>query len=46
MIILTVQGKITIFKNVAISKITHLALVTNFPQVIIDQLNKIQTDFI
>ena len=37
-----VQGKITIFKTLAISKVIHLALVTNVPQVIIDQLNKIQ----
>ena len=43
---LTVQGKITIFKTLAISKVIHLALVTIVPQVIIDQLNKIQTDFI
>ena len=43
---LTVQGKITIFKTLAISKVIHLALVTNVPQVIIDQLNKIQKDFI
>ena len=42
---LTVQGKITIFKTLAISKVIHLALVTNIPQVIIDQLNKIQKDF-
>ena len=43
---LTVQGKITIFKTLAISKVIHLALVTNIPQVIIDQLNKIQKHFI
>ena len=43
---LTVQGKITIFKTLTISKVIHLALVTNIPQVIIDQLNKIQKDFI
>ena len=43
---LTVQGKITIFKTLAISNVTHLALVTNIRQVIIDQLNKIQKDFI
>ena len=42
---LTVQGKITIFKTLAISKVIHLALVTNIPQVIIDQLNKIQKLF-
>ena len=40
------QGKITIFKTVAISKVVHLALVTNVPHVVIDQLNKIQRDFI
>ena len=43
---LTVQGKITIFKTLAISKVIHLALVTNILQVIIDQLNKNQKDFI
>ena len=43
---LTVQRKITIFKTLAIPKIIHLALVTDVPQVIIDQLNKIQNDFI
>ena len=40
------QGKITIFKTVAISKVVHLALVTNVPHVVIDQLNKIQRGFI
>ena len=40
------QGKITVFKTVAISKVAHLALVTNVPHVVIDQLNKIQRDFI
>ena len=43
---LTVQGKITIFKTLVISKVIHVALVTNVPQVIIDQLNEIQKDFI
>ena len=38
---LTVQGKITFFKTLAISKIIHLAFDTNVPQVIIDQLNKV-----
>ena len=42
----TVQGEITIFKNLAILKVIYFALVTNVPQVIIDQLNKIQKDFI
>ena len=43
---LKVHGKITIFKTLAISKVIHLALVTNVPHIIIDQLNKIQKDFI
>ena len=43
---LTVKGKTTIFKTLAISKVIHLPLVTNVPQVITDQLNKIQKDFI
>ena len=43
---LTVQVKITIFKTFATSKVIHLALVTNVPHVIIDQLNSIQKDFI
>ena len=43
---LIVQGKIAIFKALAISKVIHLALATNVQHVIIDQLNKIQKDFI
>ena len=43
---LTVQGKITIFKTLAISKVIRFALVTNVPHVFIDQLNKIQKDII
>ena len=43
---LTVQNKITIFKTLTISKVIHLALVTHVPKIIIDQLNKIQKDFI
>ena len=43
---LTVQGKIAICKSLAISKVIPLALVNNVPHVIIDQLNKIQKDFI
>ena len=42
---LTVQTKITIFKTLAVSKVL-LALVINVAHVIIDQLNKIQKDFI
>ena len=43
---LTLEGKITIFKTLAISKIIHLSLVTNVPTEIINKLNKIQKEFI
>ena len=43
---LTLEGKITIFKTLAISKIIHLSLVTNVPTQIINELNKIQKEFI
>ena len=43
---LALEGKVTIFKTVAISKIMHLSLVTNAPPQIIDELNKIQKKFI
>ena len=42
---LTLEGKITIFKTLAISKIIHLSLVTNVPTQIINELNKIQKEF-
>ena len=43
---LTLQGKITIFKTLAISKIVHLALVLPEPSSVIKELNKIQQNFI
>ena len=43
---LTLQGKKTIFKTLAISKIVHLALVTTFPPDILNHLKKIQKDFL
>ena len=43
---LTAEGKITIFKTIATSKIMHLSLVTNDPMKIINELNKIQKEFI
>ena len=43
---LTLQGKITIFKTLAISKIVHLALVLSVPSSVIKELNKIQQNFI
>ena len=43
---LTVEGEITIFKTLLISKIMYLFLVTNVPSEIINELNKIQKEFI
>ena len=43
---LAVQGKITVFKTSAISKIIHFALVTNVPATISNQLNKIQNNYL
>ena len=43
---LSLEGKITVFKSLALSKITHLALVKTIPPYIIDQLNKKQKNFI
>ena len=37
---LSLEGKITVFKSLALSKITHLALVKTIPPSVIDQLNK------
>ena len=39
---LTIEGRIVIFKILAISKIVYLALLTNTPNIIIDELEKIQ----
>ena len=43
---LSIQGKITVFKTLGISKIIHLALVTNVPSTTIEQLNQIQKQFL
>ena len=43
---LTLEGKITIFKTLAISKIIHLASVTVLPNSTITELNKIHKEFI
>ena len=47
---LSLEGKITVFKSLALSKITHLALAKTIPPSqrpsIIDQLNKTQKNFI
>ena len=43
---LSIAGKITVFKTLAISKIVHLALVKTIPNSVIQELNKIQKEFI
>ena len=43
---LTIEGRIAIFKTLAISKIVYLALLTNIPNIINDELEKIQKKFI
>ena len=43
---LSLEGKITVFKSLAISKITHLAYDKTIPPSIIDQLNNKQKNFI
>ena len=43
---LSLEGKIKVFKSLALFKITHLALVKIIPPSIIDQLNKTQKNFI
>ena len=43
---LTLEGKITIFKTLAISKIIHLSLVTNVLTQLINEINKVQKEFI
>ena len=43
---LSLARKITIFKTLAISKIIHLSLSTNVPTQIINELNKIEKEFI
>ena len=43
---LSIEGKITVFKSLALSKITYLALVKTIPPSIIDQLHKTQKNFI
>ena len=43
---LSIAGKITVFKTLEILKIVHLALVKTIPNSIIQELNKIQKEFI
>ena len=43
---LTLEGKITIFKSLAISKIVYLALLTTAPNSVIEELKQIQKMFL
>ena len=43
---LTIEGKIVIFKSLAISKIVHLALIKTAPIFAVQQLNIIKKNFI
>ena len=43
---LSLEGKITIFKSLVLSKIVYLALLTIAPKSIIEELNEIQKQFI
>ena len=42
---LTLGGKITIFKSLAISKIVHLAIITKVPKTVVEELMEIQKNF-
>ena len=43
---LTIEGKITIFKSLAISKIVHLAFVKHIPKYFIELMDKMQKRFV
>ena len=43
---LTLNGEITVFKALPMSKIVHLALITNIPTSSMKELNKMQKEFI
>ena len=43
---LTIEGKIVIFKSLAISKIVHLGLIKTVPIFTVEQLNNIKKNFI
>ena len=43
---LTIEGRIVVFKSLAISKLIHLALLTEIPTTSINLLTKIQIEFI
>ena len=41
---LTLEGRVTVFKALAMSKIVHLALITNIPTSTMKELNKRQKE--
>ena len=43
---LTTEGKVLVFKSLAISKVVYLSLVTTVPHAMINQLSNIQKSFI
>ena len=43
---LTIEGRIVVFKSLAISKLIHLALVTEIPTTTINLITKTQMEFI
>ena len=43
---LSLEGKIILFKSLAISKIVSLSLLTNIPNEIVEELTKIQKNFL
>ena len=43
---LSIEGRIVVFSSLAISKLTHLALVTETPISLVNLLTKIYLDFI
>ena len=40
------EGKITIFKSLAVSKIVHLVMTTKVPNTVIEELKQIQKNFL
>ena len=46
MVKLNLEGKITIFKSLAVSKTPYLALLTTIPYSVIEQLKQIQKMFL
>ena len=43
---LFLEGEITMFKSLAISKIDQLAIITKIPNIVIEELKQIQKNFL